>query len=221
MLDKVVSSPGDQSISQTRHPFSPVDINQILDQDEHEIALMKNKVIYVDSDGDEVDVEDEEDDQAASPSAESPTPYVIPYVHPLVLLHEKDIDYPEDMSEEEKVNERCHLGKLACVSLSSTATDKEIEWVMQFYYQEGLWARPRLAMPPHIFNIRDFTPPRIVLTLHLVKLGVGAPLHPYFRPISEWFDIAPIQLSPNSFRLAIALYIMYVNKGFPPPSMED
>ena len=92
---------------------------------------------------------------------------------------------------------------------------------MQFYYQEGLWVRPRPAMRPHIFNIGDFTTPRIALTPHLVKLGVGAPLHPYFRAISEWFDIAPIQLSPNSYRLVITLYIMYVNKGFPPPSMED
>ena len=125
------------------------------------------------------------------------------------------------MSEDDRENKRRALGRLSCVSLSSSTIDEEINWVMQFYYQEGLCAPPRPAMRPHIFNILDFWTPRIVLTPHLVKLGVDAPLHPHFRAISEWFDIAPIQLPPNSYRLAIAMYIMYVNKGFPPPSMEE
>ena len=74
----------------------------------------------------------------------------------------------------------------------------------------------------HIFSILGtFTIPRIVLTPLLIKLGVGAPLHPFFRAISEWFDIAPIQLSPNSYRLAIAIYIMYINEGYAPPTMEE
>ena len=103
-----------------------------------------------------------------------------PYVHPTVLLHEQDIDYPEEMSEEDRIKERRRLGKLACVNLSSTATDEEIGWVMEFYYQEGLWARPRPEMRSHIFNFGEFKTPRIVLTPLLVKLGVGAPLHPFF-----------------------------------------
>ena len=195
---------------------SPVDINQLLDQDEQEIAPPQKKVIFVDSDGEEVDSEEDDNSQDASPA---PSPE--PYTHPLIRLCDKDVDYPEGMSEDDKVNHRRALGKLACVSLSSTATDEEIEWVMLFYYQEGLWARPRSSMRPHIFNIGNFTTPRIVLTPLLVKLGVGAPLHPFFRAISEWFDIAPIQLSPNSYRLAIAIYIMYINEGFSAPSMEE
>ena len=195
---------------------SPVDIDQLLDQDEEEMALKKKKVIFVDSDGEEVDSEEDDDTEDASP-ATSPQPYA----HPLIRLCDKDVDYPDGMSEDDKVNHRRALGKLACVSLSSTATDEEINWVMLFYYQEFLWARPREAMRPHIFNIRNFTTPRIVLTPLLIKLGVGAPLHPFFRAISEWFDIAPVHLSPNSYRLAIAIYIMYINEGYAPPTMEE
>ena len=206
----------EQPNNQMRHHFSPVDINQLLDQDEREVAYSRKKVIFVDSDGEEVDSEDSEEteDASAAPSPE-------PYIHPPIRLCDEDIDYPEGMSEDDKAQERRALGRLSCVSISSSATDEEIDWVMQFYYQEGIWARPMPAMRPHIFSIGNFSTPRIVLTPHLIKLGVGAPLHPYFKEILEWFDIAPIQLSPNSYRLAIALYIMYVSEGFPPPSMNE
>ena len=43
------------------HHSSPVDINQLLDQDEQEIAPPKKKVIFVDSDGEEVESEEDEE----------------------------------------------------------------------------------------------------------------------------------------------------------------
>lgn len=49
-------------------------------------------------------------------------------------------------------------------------------------------------MRPHIFNHgEEFRILKIVLTPKLVALGVGAPLNLYFREISEWYDIVPIQ----------------------------
>ena len=74
-----------------------MDINQLLDQDEQEVVSSKKKIIYVDSDGEEVQSEEGEDIQDASPS---PSPN--PYIHPLVRPHEQDIDYPEGMSEDKK-----------------------------------------------------------------------------------------------------------------------
>ena len=77
-------------------------------------------------------------------------------------------------------------------------------------------------MRPHVF---DYNPrlriPRMVLTPKLVKLGIGPPLHPYFKSIIEWYDIAPIQLSPNSWKLAIALYMLYRDHNNRAPTMED
>ena len=77
-------------------------------------------------------------------------------------------------------------------------------------------------MRPHIF---DYNPrlriPRMVLTPKLIRLGIGPPLHSYFRSIIEWFDIAPIQLSPNGWKLAIALYMLYQDHNNRAPTMED
>ena len=53
-----------------------------------------------------------------------------PYAHPVIRLCDQDLDYPDGMSEDDKVNHRRAMGRLACVSLSSTATDEEINWVM-------------------------------------------------------------------------------------------
>ena len=61
-----------------------------------------------------------------------------------------------------------------------------------------MWARPHPEMRPHIF---DYNPrlriPRMVL------------------------DIAPAQLSPNSWKLAIALYMLYMDHNRRAPTMMD
>lgn len=68
----------------------------------------------------------------------------------------------------------------------------------------------------HLFNYDlEFRIPRVVLSPKLVALGVSAPLHPFFKDICEWFDIAPIQLSPNNYKMAIALCMMYVSLDSP------
>lgn len=59
------------------------------------------------------------------------------------------------------------------------------------------------------------------MTARHVPLGVGAPLHDYFEQISNWFEVAPIQLSPNSYRLAAALYILYHEEHSMAPSMRE
>ena len=60
-----------------------------------------------------------------------------------------------------------------------------------------------------------------MLTPRHIFLGVGALLHTYFEQICEWFDIAPIQLSPNSYKLTAGLYILYKGEGYGAPSMEE
>ena len=80
---------------------------------------------------------------------------------------------------------------------------------------KGVWDRPPSMMHPHIFNYGDnFRIPRTVLIPKMVALGVATPLHPYFKAIIEWFGLAPIQLSPNRYKLAIALCILYHDTGF-------
>lgn len=87
---------------------------------------------------------------------------------------------------------------------------------MKYYNQEGKFTKPLLEMRPYIFNYDpEFRIPRVILSPKLVGLGVSAPLHPYFRDMCEWFDIVTIQLSPNSYKMAIALHMMYTSLNFP------
>lgn len=93
---------------------------------------------------------------------------------------------------------------------------------MQYYDMEGIWVRPFSFMKCHIFNYgKHFRVPRMVTSARLVELGLGAPLVPYYREIIEWFDIAPIQLSPNSYKLAIALHMLYSSLGFKAPTVPE
>ncbi|KAL8096381.1 hypothetical protein AgCh_037369 [Apium graveolens] len=125
------------------------------------------------------------------------------------------------LSKAEKNAKRKKEGKLASVALDSTATDWEIQWHMKYYDMEGIWARPLRTMRPHIFNIGNQRIPRMVLTPKLISLGVGAPLHPFIKKILKWYDVAPVQLSPNSYKLVWALYIMYHNLRLGVPSMKE
>lgn len=158
-----------------------------------------------------------------SACAVSPQPSPDPFQHWEPELHELDIDWGNEVfSEKEKSDMRRRQNRLACVGLVSTISAEEVDWVMRYYGQEGIFAKPLEQMRPHIFNYgAEFRIPRMVLTPKLVALGVGAPLHPYFRAISDWYEIAPIQLSPNGYKMAIALHMMYTSCGFDPPTMQD
>lgn len=61
----------------------------------------------------------------------------------------------------------------------------------------------------------------MVLTNKLVELKFRSPMHPFLREIMNYYQIAAIQLSPNSYRMIIGLDIMYRKKVFPPPNMTE
>lgn len=61
----------------------------------------------------------------------------------------------------------------------------------------------------------------MVFTPNLVVLGMGTPLHPYYRDIIKWYNVVPIQLSPNNFILVATLFILYHDLGFGDPTMLE
>lgn len=64
---------------------------------------------------------------------------------------------------------------------------------MKYYHIEGIMACPPDYMRPRKFRYGpDFKIPRTVLTPKLLALGVGAPLHHYYREIIEWYNLAPV-----------------------------
>lgn len=93
---------------------------------------------------------------------------------------------------------------------------------MRYYDIEGIWARPLEFMRPHIFNYgKNFKIPRMVTNPKFISQGVGAPLHPYLKDVIEMYDVAPIQLSPNSYKLVLALFVLYSDFEFPAPTMKE
>ena len=244
------SSMADTGASPKSLDTNLVDINDLLDQDERDLRTSSRKDDIVndnepgnieeevendntDEDSEEAAAEEEarnfyhtiaEDNSSDEARPPSPLPSPNPYAHPQILDCELDFDWDEEEEVREvlKAKRRKRAGKLACVGLSSTASKAEIEWCLRYYDKGCIWARPHPWMRPHIF---DYNPrlriPRMVLTPKLIRLGIGPPLHPYFRSIIEWFDIAPIQLSPNGWKLAIALYMLYQDHNNRAPTMED
>ena len=110
---------------------------------------------------------------------------------------------------------------ISCASLSSDISREEIMWLVEYYDVKARWMKPTEEMRIHRFNIEGLLIPRMVVTNRLLELGFGNPMHPFLIEIFEYHRIAPIQLSPNSYRLAIGLYMMYINKGYEPPTMEE
>lgn len=76
-------------------------------------------------------------------------------------------------------------------------------------------------MRPHRFDIDNIRILRVVLTTLHIPCGVGVPMHPWLKKIYGWYKIFPIQLSLNSYRMAIGLYIFYVEHEFGKPTMLD
>ena len=154
----------------------------------------------------------------------SPQKSDIPFKHWEPTNEELDFDWKElenQLSDHEKNVWRRKEKKLACVGTVSTVSDFEIDWSMKYYDMEGIWARPLSKMRPHIFNNENLKIPRMVLTPKLLSLGVGAPLHPFIKKILKWFDLAPIQLSPNSYKLSWDLFIMYHDLELGALSMKE
>lgn len=171
----------------------------------------------------DVDVASEEDSDPAdifSSPESSPNPYSPPPLKKYAL----DLDWNEYTKVPFKRNKerlRKEAGKLSCVGQHSLAKNDEVRRVMKYYAHEGKYVRPPPHLRPHRFDIGNIWIPRDVLTVMHIPYGVGAPLHPWLRQLCNWFKIEPIQLSPNSFRSSIGLYIMYMDEKFPEPSMRE
>ena len=169
------------------------------------------------------DQEGEDEILSVSPlnyAMEMPSPPDNPYRDPL-LEQEVDLEFGSDFEENEKADLRKSQKILSCAGLASEISSEEIMWMIEYYNLAGRWLKPRPQMRMHYFPDTRLPTPRMVLTNKLVELGFGSPIHPFLLEITNFYNIAPIQLSPNSYRMIIGLYIMYRKKGFPPPTMTE
>lgn len=72
----------------------------------------------------------------------------------------------------------------------------------------------------HRFNKRtpELGIPKAVISTAFLKVGFFMPIHPFLREVLEFYELAPMQLTPNSYHLAISTYIMYASKFSTPLS---
>ena len=61
-------------------------------------------------------------------------------------------------------------------------------------------------------NERPLLPPPGYMTFSeaILKTGVFLPVHPFVVQVLDYFDIVPFQLPPNSYRLIVAFYIVFL-----------
>ena len=110
---------------------------------------------------------------------------------------------------------------MSCVDQDSYISWDELEWLQDYYHMQGKSVVPKEGMRPHRFDRENIRIPRMVTTLRHVPLRVTAPLPQYYVDLCDWFKVAPIQLSPNSYMLAARLYILFDKVGLGAPSMRE
>lgn len=151
---------------------------------------------------------------------EFPSPSQQPYVQE-VYDHEVFLNFSENDPEEVRVKAMKRRGIVSCAGLSSEISSEYIMWLIEYYNLDGKWLKPHSFMRMHLFDIKGLLTPRMVFIPQLVEPGLGSPMHPFLHQLINFFKIAHIQLSPKSYRLEIGIYMMYLNKGYDPPTIEE
>ena len=75
---------------------------------------------------------------------------------------------------------------------------------------------------PTEFN-RPHTPPRGTASFSeaVLRCGVHLPLHPYIKSIVDYYGIVPYQLTPNTYKYIVGLYILYHKLSLGSPTPEE
>lgn len=99
----------------------------------------------------------------------------------------------------------------ACEDIDSTMNTDRLERLLEMCNLGCSLVIPSAGERCHKFD--DFEPdqviPDAVLSASYFKLGFSLPMHSFFIEMLKFYDIAPMQLTPNSFRVAACMYILY------------
>ncbi|PON72087.1 hypothetical protein PanWU01x14_069290, partial [Parasponia andersonii] len=107
-------------------------------------------------------------------------------------------------------------GNWSCINIKTSCTSNKLSEIASSY---------KIAIPlrlPMEFN-RPHTPPRGLTSFSevVLKCGVHLPLHPYIKSIIDYYEVVPFQLTPNTYRYMVGLYILYHKLGLETPSPEE
>lgn len=88
-------------------------------------------------------------------------------------------------NKRKRVQIRKKEGKLNGVGQHFTISLRDIRKAINYYAQERKYVKPRKEMRPHRFDIGNITVPRTVLIDKHIPFGVGTPIYPWLRQISD------------------------------------
>lgn len=71
----------------------------------------------------------------------------------------------------------------------------------------------------------NFGPEQVIpdafLSTIFFKLSFSLPMHPFFHDILEYYELDPLQLTPNSFRVVSCMYVLYDQTFYVPLSARE
>ncbi|PON71699.1 hypothetical protein PanWU01x14_071540 [Parasponia andersonii] len=107
-------------------------------------------------------------------------------------------------------------GNWSCINVRTSCTSNKLRKIASSY---------KISIPmrlPMEFN-RPHTPPRGLASFSeaVLKCGVHLPLHPYIQSVIDYYGVVPFQLTPNTYRYIVGLYILYHKLGLETPSPEE
>lgn len=105
--------------------------------------------------------------------------------------------------------------EFACENLDSSMNAARVKSLLRNCYTGCRLVIPEPGERCHRFDNfeMDQAEPAVVLSAQFFKVRLSLPLHPFIQDILEFYDIAPLQLTINSYRMAMCVYVLY-NRDF-------
>lgn len=101
--------------------------------------------------------------------------------------------------------------QLSCANTRTSMTAQKLENLLEACNPGCSLVVPQPEERCHDFS--NFEPdqaiPCAVFSAQFFRLGLSLPLHPFIVDILNTYKLAPLQLTPNSYRMAICMYILY------------
>ncbi|KAL1811046.1 hypothetical protein ACET3Z_021111 [Daucus carota] len=100
---------------------------------------------------------------------------------------------------------------LACEHMDSIMTPARLQSLLESCNPGCTLGIPKPGERCHRFDtLKPGTGyPKAVLSTQFFRLGLSLPLHPFILEVLDFYEVSPMQLTPNSYRMAVCLYILY------------
>ncbi|KAM6560626.1 hypothetical protein CsatA_029865 [Cannabis sativa] len=111
----------------------------------------------------------------------------------------------------------------SCEDLVSRVTKSDLSTFTRLNLLRLASLRPKPTQRAHLPFTNPAIIPRehVVISIPILRCGVSVPFHPFIVAILKRYVVSPFQLTPNSYRTALAFYAMYMEYVHRAPSVEE